>query len=92
MRVDCGLIREMANALHICLPQPFAGRPLGGTAAEALRAIHLPYLSRGYRPIGCVRPARIASHNGLTAKEARARAGYQTRQDFSGYMGLPLAH
>jgi hypothetical protein len=28
----------------------------------------------------------------LTAKAGHSNKFYQTRQDFSGYMGLPLAH
>jgi hypothetical protein len=41
--------------------------------------------------------ARLLTRSGLprlapTFKEARSVAAYQTRQDFSGYMGLPLVH
>jgi hypothetical protein len=65
----------LASALDICLAKPsraalYRAPTLGGTAAEALRAVHLPYLARGNRPIGCVRPARIAGHNRLAAKES----------------------
>jgi hypothetical protein len=81
-------IGDRSSSLHILLAQPSAGRPLGGTAAEALRAVHLPCLSRGDRPIGCLPPARIARHKQIDGEGGARCSQLPNPAGFLGVHGL----